>query len=90
MRMFSGTRSTGEMLKIAFNIGLAFGSVELEFHHLLAFIVIVLSFPPPRALRLGFWSRKSPDVTYSMDENESTSHLKCGPPLVVPEVLFCF
>lgn len=83
MHMFSGTQSSGEILKIAFNIDLAFGSVELEFHHLLAFIVIVLSSPPPRALRLDLWSRKSPDVTYSVDENESTSHLQCGPLLLL-------
>lgn len=68
MHMCSGTWSTGEMLKIAFNIDLAFGSVELEFHPLLALTVIILSSLPPRALRLDLWSRKSPDATYSMDE----------------------
>lgn len=51
------------MLKIAFNIDLAFASVELEFHHLLVFIVIVNSSPSPRDLRLDLWTRKYPDVT---------------------------
>lgn len=56
MGMFCGTHFTWEVLRIAFNIDPAFGSVELEFHHLLAVIPIVLSSPPPRALRLDLWS----------------------------------
>ncbi|PKU31714.1 hypothetical protein llap_17982 [Limosa lapponica baueri] len=74
--MFSGTLSTVEILKIAFNIDLAFGSVELEFHRLLAFIIIVLISPPPRALRLGLWFRKSPGVTYSTDMEKKEEEIE--------------
>lgn len=49
-----------------------FGSVELESHHLLAFIITVLTSPLPRAWSLDVFSRKYSGVTYSMEENKPT------------------
>lgn len=57
--------------KVVFNIDLAFGSIELEFYHLLAFILIVLRSPPPRALRLELLSGKAPGCANSTDEKEA-------------------
>lgn len=48
-----------------------FGSIELEFCYLLAFILIVLSSPPSRALKLELLSRKAPGCANSTDENEA-------------------
>lgn len=93
MDMFSGSHSTWEVLKIAFNIGLAFGSVELKFHPLLAFIPIVLSSPAPRALRWDLWSRKSPGMTCNfLWMRPSLPHIWNGGLLFfpAPSGLFCF
>lgn len=57
--------------KVVFNIDLAFESIELEFYHLLAFILIVLRSPPPRALRLELLSGKAPGCANSTDEKEA-------------------